>query len=149
MPNASNSGAIAQADPENEIAAGQHVESGGFLGDMHRVERRQDQDIRPDRHALRVSRDVPHNRGDLQHLQRVGQPVVREPKGGEPGLPRRVHLRNHLRDTFGKVEALGKLRVDEKAYLHDGLLPPLASRSLILDLQTQIGKPPVTSLRRQ
>ena len=47
---------------------------------MHRIERRQDQDVRPDRHALRVRRDVTHDRGDLQHLHRVGQPVMRKPQ---------------------------------------------------------------------
>src|SRR5262249_97506 len=32
--------AVAQAHAEDVVATGQHVERGGFLGDMHRVERR-------------------------------------------------------------------------------------------------------------
>jgi hypothetical protein len=32
--------AVAQADAKDVVAAGQHVERGGFLGDMHGVERR-------------------------------------------------------------------------------------------------------------
>ena len=64
--------AVAQADAKDVVAAGQHVERGGFLGHMRGVERRQDQDVRPDRHALRVCRDIAHDRRDLQHLHRMG-----------------------------------------------------------------------------
>ena len=91
---------------------------------MHGVERRQDQDIRPDCHALRVCRDVAHDWRDLQHLHRMGQPVVREPEGRETGITRRAHLRDHLRDAFGEIEALRELRVDEQTNLHD---PPFFS----------------------
>src|SRR6516162_608585 len=37
--------AVTQTDAENVVAAAQYIERGGFLGDMHRVERRQDQDV--------------------------------------------------------------------------------------------------------
>ena len=32
-----------------------------------------------------------------------------------------MHLRNHLRDAFGNVEALGKLLVDEQTNVHEPL----------------------------
>src|SRR5690348_3973276 len=96
---------------------------------MHRVQRRQDQDIRPDRHALRVCRNVAHDRRDLQHLHRMGQPVMREPEGGESGITRRAHLSDHFRDAFREVEALRELRVDEQADFHDRLFPPRLRRA--------------------
>ena len=46
--------AIAQADAEDEIATAQHVERGGFLGDVHRVQQRQQQNIAADGHAARL-----------------------------------------------------------------------------------------------
>src|SRR5439155_16545088 len=46
--------------------------------------------------------------------------------GGETGVTRRAHLRDHLRDNFREVVALRELRVDEQTDLHDG---PLCARS--------------------
>ncbi len=86
---------------------------------MYGIERRQDQDIRPDRHALRMCRDIAHDGRDLQHLHRMGQPVMREPKGRETGVTRRAHLCDHLRDAFREVEACRELRVDEQTDLTD------------------------------
>jgi len=91
---------VAQADAEDVVAAGQHVERGGFLGHVHRVERGQNQDIRANRHTLRVRRHVAHDRRDLQHLHWLGQPMMREPEGRKSRVPRRAHLRDHLRDAF-------------------------------------------------
>ena len=43
-----------------------------------------------------------------------------------------MHLRNHLRDAFGNVEALGKLRVDEQTNF--------MSRSSLDELAIDAGK---------
>src|SRR6516165_4798225 len=117
---------VAQANAEDVIAAGQHIERGGLFGNVHGIERRQDQDVRPDRHALRVCRNVAHERRDLQHLYRMSQPVMREPEGGESRVARRAHLRDHLRDAFHEAIALRELRVDEETDFHEGYFPPLA-----------------------
>jgi hypothetical protein len=74
----------------------------------------------PIRHTLCVRRDVAHDRRNLKHLHRMGQPVMREPERREPGITRRAHLRDHLGDAFRKVEARRKLRVDEHTDFHDG-----------------------------
>jgi hypothetical protein len=47
--------------------------------------------------------------------------ALREPKGREPGITRRAHLLNQLRDAFREVEALWELRVDEQPDFHDEL----------------------------
>ena len=39
--------AVAEPDAEDEVAARQHVERRGLLGDVHRIERRQDQMFGP------------------------------------------------------------------------------------------------------
>jgi hypothetical protein len=104
---------VAQADAEDVVAAGQHVERGGFLGHMDGIERRQDQDIRPDRHALRVGGNVAYDRRDLQHLHRVRQPVVREPEGRKTSVACHAHLLDHLRDTVSEVEAFWELGIDK------------------------------------
>jgi len=57
---------------------------------------------------------------------------MRKPEGREAGVTRRAHLRDHLRDAFGQVEAFRELRVDEQTNFHDRLSPPLAARSLLL-----------------
>jgi hypothetical protein len=61
----------------------------------------------------------------------MGQPVMREPEGREPGVTRRAHLFDHLRDAFREVKALRELRVDKQTDFHDGLLSPLAVFSLL------------------
>src|SRR5258708_27991376 len=48
----------------------------------------------------------------------MGQPVMREPEGREPGVTSRAHLRDHLRDAFREAEALRELRVDEQTDFH-------------------------------
>ena len=87
---------------------------------MHGVERRQDQNVRPDRHALRVRRHTTHDRRDLQHLHRIGQPVMREPERRKPGVTSRAHLRDHLGDALREFEAFRELRVDEQTDFHNG-----------------------------
>src|SRR5690348_14502720 len=56
---------------------------------------------------------------------------MREPQRRESGITRRTHLRDHLRDAFGEVEARRELRVDKQTNFHDGLVPPLAVRSIL------------------
>ena len=63
---------------------------------MHRVERRQDQDIGPNRHALRVCCNIAREGRNLQHLHRMGQPVMWKPQRRETGLTR-ADLLDHLR----------------------------------------------------
>src|SRR5260370_18231171 len=53
-----------------------------------------------------------------------------EREGGKSGVTRRVLLRQHLRDAFRGVEALGELRVDEQTDFHERLFPPLTARRL-------------------
>jgi len=71
------------------------------------LERRQDQDVRADRHALGMRGDIAHQRRDLQHLQRVGQPVMRQPQRGEAGVARGTHLLDHLGHPLADVKASG------------------------------------------
>jgi hypothetical protein len=71
--------AIAETDAQDVVAARQHVERGGFFGDLYGVEQREDQDVGADLHALGVWGEVGHHRNDLQHLQRAGEEMVREP----------------------------------------------------------------------
>ena len=46
--------AIAEADTEHVVAARQHIERGGFFGNLHGVQQRQDQDVGANLHALGV-----------------------------------------------------------------------------------------------
>jgi len=61
-----------------------------------------------------MCRDIGHYRRDLQHLHRMGQPVMREPQRPEAGITRRAHLHGKFRDAFSQVETFGELRVDEQ-----------------------------------
>jgi hypothetical protein len=45
---------------------------------------------------------------------------MREPKGREPGITRRAHLCDHLRDAFREVEALRELRVERNGFAVGG-----------------------------
>jgi hypothetical protein len=65
--------------------------------------------------------DIAHHRRDLQHLHRMGQPMMRKPQRSKPCIARRPNLLDDLRDMLGDVEAFRKLRVDEQTDLHDGL----------------------------
>jgi hypothetical protein len=66
IPNASNSPSrIAQSDAEDEISLAEDVEGGGFLGDMDRVEQRQQQDVAADGHPLGLRQEVSHERSNL------------------------------------------------------------------------------------
>jgi len=112
---------VTQANAENVITPAEHIQRGCFLGDVHWIERRQDQNVGADRHPLSMGCHISHHGRDLQHLHRLGQPVMREPEGCKTGLSRCMHLRKHLRDAFGNVEALGKLLVDEQTNVHEPL----------------------------
>ena len=69
--------------------------------------------VRTDRHALYLGGDETHRRRDVQHLHRIGQPVMREPERTEAGIPNGQHLINDFEDLFRHAGGLGKLRVDE------------------------------------
>ncbi len=107
--------AIAEPDTEHVVAAREHVHGGGFLGDLHRVEHRQDQDVGADEHAVRVRHQIGEERQRLDHLQRSGQVVMGRPQGaeaaglGEPGLLDQVaDLRPHVEagaELGGEIEA--------------------------------------------
>ena len=79
----------------------------------------------PEFDAFGVGRDMAHDRCDLQHLHRMGQPVMREPERGKAGLARGAHLRDHLRDALRQVEALGELGIDKQTDFHGGFPFPL------------------------
>src|ERR1700747_1519549 len=78
-----------------------------------------------------MSCDIAHDWGDLQHLHRMGQPVMREPERRKSSLTRRAHLLDHLPDALSEVEPLGKLRIDKQTDFHDGLSPQIAARRLL------------------
>jgi hypothetical protein len=67
---------------------------------------------------LGMRRDIAHDRGDLHHLHRMGQPMVREPQRRKAGVARRPHLLDDLRNALRDIEALGELRVDEQTHFH-------------------------------
>jgi len=54
-----------------------------------------------------MRRDIAHDRGDLHHLHRMGQPMVREPQRRKAGVARRPHLLDDLRNALRDIEALG------------------------------------------
>jgi hypothetical protein len=100
---------------------------------MHRVQQRQDQDVRADRHALGMGREPAHDRAQLQHLERMRQPMMRQPQRGEARFARRPHLRCEFGDAGDEIDALRELRVDEETDFHQaplsGLLLPAYSRA--------------------
>jgi hypothetical protein len=57
---------------------------------------------------------------DLQHLHRVGQPMVREPQRGISGVARHAHLFHQQRDLRRDIGIFRPLRIDEKPDLHGG-----------------------------
>jgi hypothetical protein len=59
----------------------------------------------------------------MQHLHRMGQPVMREPERRKAGIPRHTHLCDHLRDALREIETLRELRVDEQTNFHEAPLP--------------------------
>ncbi len=73
-----------------------------------------------DDHALRFGCQKRHRRHDLQHLHRLGQPVMREPERLEAGIARDSHLLNKRRDLRRHIHLFRILRVDEQPDLHSG-----------------------------
>jgi len=119
--------AVAEADAEDEVAAGDDVEGGDRLGGVDGVVQVEEQDAEPQRHFASLRGEPRQERHALQLLVVALVEVV---LAGEDGVPAAVAHGPHHGDLVGErahhVGVEGLLVGDEQADLHAMLPLPAA-----------------------
>ena len=115
--------AVAEADAENEFAVRQMIQRGGFLGQQHGIEHRQQQHRGPHPHPARQTRQIAHHRrgGELAHV-RSGDEMLRKPERVEPRVTGGAHLVRDVGEMRPRVEAGFGFKGDEQTGFHEGFL---------------------------
>ncbi len=124
--------AIAQPQADDGVAAAEPVERRGFLGDDDRIEQRQEQQARPQLHALGLGREPRQQRHGLEHLQRARHEMLPDHQRGEPARLRDADLLDQVLEFRSEVRALAPLRRHVESELHLRILDALTgSRAII------------------
>ena len=83
---------VAEPEAEHEAAVGDGVERGRVLGDLDRVEQREQEDPGAHAHLPRLRRDPREQGHELEHLVRLGEEVLARRDVLEAELAREPHL---------------------------------------------------------
>ena len=101
---------------------------------IDRIEQRQQQQARPQPHALGLGGEPRQQRHGLEHLQRARHEMLADHQRGEPARPRHPHLLDQVGELGPEIGALPPLRRHVETELHrvsfplvfcDDCVPPL------------------------
>ena len=94
--------AVAEPEPEHEAAVGDGIERGCVLGDLHRVEQRQEEDAGAHPHLSRLGCDPREQRHELEHLVRLCEEVLARRDVVEAKLASQSHLLAAVADDLAR-----------------------------------------------
>ena len=83
---------VAEPQAEHEAPVGDGIERGRVLGDLDRIEQREQEDAGAHAHLPRLGGDAREQRHELQHLERLREEVLPGRDVGEAELARQPHL---------------------------------------------------------
>ena len=109
--------AVAEADAEDDLTAGDDVEGGEFFRHMQRRHQGQQQHARVEPHARRLGGEARQHGHHLQHLERVRAVMRGLGDGSEPELVRQPHESQGFLEPAGNVLAFLGLSADDEAEL--------------------------------
>ncbi len=114
--------AVAQPGAEDEAPLGDDVERRHLLGDVHRIEQRQQQHRRADPHRSGLGGQTGERGHRLDLLERRREVVLPHDDEVEPGVARRPHLVDVLAEALDHRHAGRMLLRDDQTEFH-GFLP--------------------------
>ena len=101
--------AIAHAHAEHVAPAGQQIERDGIFGDMHRIEKRHDENVGTDQHPPGFADQVCEHRDRRQHLHGLRDVMVRHPKRREAGFSGGSDLLDKITPRGSNIRFRGEL----------------------------------------
>ena len=107
--------AVPKTDAEDEAPTGDGVKRGRVLGELDRIEQREQCDVRGDAHVAGIGRDAREQRHQLRHLKHLGEEVLARRNEIKTEVATERGVRDSLLDDRMRRHGVRLLHVEEDA----------------------------------